>query len=77
MLLSDAKGIARQIGQHSVGAAEGALAVDHPFDPARRRQIFREDIAVRKVGVPAKGLSALACVGCGDREDRPCATYFR
>ena len=38
----DAVGIARQIGQHGLGAAEGAFAVDHPFDPARRRQIFRE-----------------------------------
>jgi hypothetical protein len=29
-------------GQHGLGAAEGAFAVVHPFDPARRRWIFRE-----------------------------------
>jgi hypothetical protein len=52
----DAVGIARQIGQHSLRAAEGTFAVDHPFDPARWRQIFREGIAVREVGVRAKEL---------------------
>ena len=30
----DAVGIARQIGQHGLGAAEGAFAVDHPFEAA-------------------------------------------
>jgi hypothetical protein len=29
------------------------------------------------VCVRAKGLSALACVGCGDREDWPCAISIR
>ena len=52
----DAVGIARQIGQHGLRAAEGAFAVDHPFDPARWRQIFREGIAVREVGVRTKEL---------------------
>ena len=32
-------GIARQIGQRGLRAAEGAFAVDHPFDPARWRQV--------------------------------------
>jgi hypothetical protein len=27
-------GIARQIGQHGLGTAEGSFAVNHPFDPA-------------------------------------------
>ena len=58
----DAVGIARQIGQHGLGAAEGAFAVDHPFDPARRRQIFREGIAVREVCVRAR-LSGFPCKG--------------
>src|SRR4029077_18540826 len=52
----DAVGIARQIGQHGLRAAEGAFAVDYPFDPARWRQIFREGIAVREVGVRTKEL---------------------
>ena len=30
----DAVGVARQIGQHGLGAAEGAFAVNHPFDLA-------------------------------------------
>ena len=30
----DAVGVARQIGQHGLGATEGAFAVDHPFDLA-------------------------------------------
>jgi N-terminal domain of anti-restriction factor ArdC len=38
----DAVGIARQIGQHGLGAAEGAFAVDHPFDPALRQPLGRE-----------------------------------
>jgi hypothetical protein len=42
--------------QHGLRAAEGAFAVDHPFDPARWRQIFREGIAVREVGVRTKEL---------------------
>src|ERR1700731_2055528 len=59
----DAVGIARQIGQHGLGAAEGAFAVDHPFDPARWRQIFREGIAVREVGMRAKELQAPGGMG--------------
>ena len=30
----DAVGVARQIGQHGVGAAERTFAVNHPFDAA-------------------------------------------
>jgi hypothetical protein len=44
----DAVGVARQMGEHRFGAAEGALAVDYPFDGARRRQILRE----RRRGLP-------------------------
>src|ERR1700736_1135332 len=47
----------------STRAAEGAFAVDHPFDPARWRQIFREGIAVREVGVRAKELQAPGGMG--------------
>src|SRR3984893_4741910 len=59
----DTVGIARQIGQRGLRAAEGAFAVDHPFDPARWRQIFREGIAVRGVGVRATELQAPGGMG--------------
>ena len=59
----DAVGVARQIGQHGLGAAEGAFAVNHPFDPARWRQIFSEGDTVREFGVRAKELQAPGGMG--------------
>ena len=32
----DAVGVAPEIGQHLLGAAEGGLGIDHPVDPAQR-----------------------------------------
>ena len=38
----DAMGVATEIGQHLLGAAEGRLGVDHPVDPAQRRAVGGE-----------------------------------
>ena len=35
-------GVAAEIGQHLLGAAEGRLGVDHPVDPAQRRAVGGE-----------------------------------
>ena len=37
----DPMSVAREVAQHFLGAAEGALAVDHPFTFAKRRQQMR------------------------------------
>ena len=37
----DPVGVAREIGEHGLGTAEGAFGVDYPLDRARRRQILR------------------------------------
>ena len=59
----DAVGVARQIGQHGLGAAEGAFAVNRPFASARWRQILCERGAIREVGVRARELQAPGGVG--------------
>ena len=38
----DAVGVAAEIGEHLLGAAEGRLGVDHPVDPAQRRAVGGE-----------------------------------
>src|SRR6266478_6072165 len=38
----DAMGVAGEIGEHRLGAAERALGIDNPFGLAERRQIFGE-----------------------------------
>ena len=38
----NAMGVAAEIGQHLLGAAEGRFGVDHPVDPAQRRAIGGE-----------------------------------
>ncbi len=38
----DAMGVAAEIGQHLLGAAEGRFGVDHPVDPAQRRAVRGE-----------------------------------
>ena len=42
----DAVGVAREIAQHFLGPAEGALAIDHPFAVAQRRQIGGEGLRI-------------------------------
>jgi hypothetical protein len=42
----DAVGVARQIGEHRLGSAERGLCIDVPGDPAQRRQVGREGLAL-------------------------------
>ena len=43
-------GIAAEIGQHLLGAAEGRLGVDHPLDPAQRAQPMGEGCGSGEAG---------------------------
>ena len=45
----DAVGVAAEIGQNRLGAAEGGLGIDHPFGFAERGQPGGEAGGVRKV----------------------------
>ena len=62
----DAVGVAREIGEHSLGSAEGALAVDDPFGLAQRREIGGEGAALGQLSVIAEELQAAGVVGGGE-----------
>ena len=57
--------MARQIGQHGLGPAEGPLGVDNPFGRPQWRERSREGSRIVEVGVSAEklqrplGMSAL------------------
>ncbi len=52
----DAGGVAREISEHRLGSAEGALAVDDPLGLAQRRQIGGEGGAIGEGGMIAEEL---------------------
>ena len=60
----DAVGVAREIGQHCLGSAEGTLRIDDPFGFVQRRQICREDQCIGERSVVAEELKLF--VGCGE-----------
>ena len=62
----DAVGVARQIGQHRLGSAEGSLGVDDPLGLAQRRQIRGEGMALGQSGVIAEELQAAGVVSGGE-----------
>ena len=66
----DAVGVARQVGQHRLGAGEGPLGVDHPLALAQRRQPAREGRGVGQRRMLAEelqlpGVDALAAAPRG------------
>ena len=73
----DAVGVKRQIAQDRLGSAERALAVDHPFGLAQRRQILRELAAVGEAGVRAEELQAAGGVGGGEHVEKQPAEQSR
>ena len=54
----DAVRVAREIAQHLFGATERVLAVDHPVDPAQRRQEPLERLLVGERREVAEELQA-------------------
>ena len=50
----DAVGVAAEIGQHRLGAAEGRLGIDHPFGLAERGKPGGEGVGVRESGQVAE-----------------------
>src|SRR5712691_3553468 len=62
----DAVGVARQIGQHRLGPAKRALAVDDPFELAQRCEIGGEGAALVEAGVVAEELQAAGGVKGGE-----------
>jgi hypothetical protein len=61
----DAVGVARQIGEHRLGAAERGLCLDISGDPAQWRQVGGESLAVGEVSMLAEECEA--CRPCGRR----------
>ena len=59
----DAVGVARQIGQHRLGPAERALAIDDPFGSTQWRQIRSEGMTLGEVDMIGEELQAAGIVG--------------
>ena len=51
-------GVAAEIGQHLLGAAEGRLGVDHPVDAAQRRAVGGEGAGLGQGGEIAEEAQA-------------------
>ena len=64
----NAVGIARQIGQHRLGATERPLGVDDPFGLAQRREISREGLRLDEMAVVAEEAVMLALGDVGSCE---------
>src|SRR5438105_1599918 len=62
----DAARIARQIGQHRLGPAKRALAVDDPFSSTQWRQIRDKGMTLGEAGMIAEELQTAGVVG-GDQ----------
>ena len=62
----DAVGVAAEIGQHLLGAAEGRFGVDHPVDPAQRRAVSGEGAGRGKRGEVAEEAQSAAGEGGGE-----------
>src|ERR1700676_528501 len=59
----DAVGVARQIGEHRLGSAERGLCINVPLDPAQRRQVGREGLALGEVSMLAEECEPAGLVG--------------
>src|SRR5262249_57418301 len=62
----DAVGVARQVGEHRLGAGERSLGIDEPARPLERRQEGSEGLLVGKMRLLAEERELAGLVGCGE-----------